>query len=160
MSARSFFSAIFSCLLVYELVVSLAPRLGLGRLSADRARIIAVAMLATAIVSLLILAGAGLVAAFRHGGDSFPALLQKLAEVLENSRGQMPDWIGNHVPADADDLRQTMAVWLREHSSALPGAGRIVGHGTAHIFIGMAMGAMLALHQAVALDRAFASVAP
>ncbi|MGH8460203.1 MAG: AI-2E family transporter [Stenotrophobium sp.] len=145
-------SAVFSCLLVYELVISLAPRLGLGRLSAARARVVAVAMLATLIVCLLIFAVIGLVAVFRHGGDSFPALLQKLAEVLEDTRGHMPDWLGNYVPADADDLRQTMAVWLRAHSSALPGAGRIVGHVTAHILIGMVIGAMLALHQAMPME--------
>jgi predicted PurR-regulated permease PerM len=145
-------SAIFSCMLVHELVTSLAPRLGLGRLSADRARIVAVAILSTLVVSLLILAVVALTAAFRHGGDSFPALLQKLAEVLENSRDQIPAWLGNYIPADASDLRQAMVVWLKENSSALPGAGRIVGQVTAHILIGMVIGAMLALHQAVPLQ--------
>ncbi|MGH8456813.1 MAG: AI-2E family transporter [Stenotrophobium sp.] len=145
-------SALLACLLVYELVHMLASLLGLGRLNATRAKIIAVALLATFVVGLLMLLGIGTASLFRHGGDSLPALLQKLAEILENSRGQMPSWLSDYVPSDADELRQTIAEWLRAHSSALPGAGRILGTIAAHILIGMVIGAMLALHQAAPLS--------
>lgn len=144
-------SALLACLLVYELVHLLASRLGLGRLNAARAKLVAVALLGTVVVGLLALTGIGAVGLFRHGGDSLPALLGKLAEILENSRNQMPAWLSDYVPADADDLRQTLVDWLHSHSGALPGAGRILGTVAAHILIGMVIGAMLALHQAVPL---------
>ena len=138
-------SGLLSALLVYELVHVLADRFRLSAISRNNAKLVAVAMLTTTVVLALTLVIFGLGSALRHGNDSLPALLQKLAEILDNSRQRLPQSLNDYLPADADELRQKLTDWLRQHSGAVGGAGVIAGRVFAHILIGMVIGALLAL---------------
>ena len=140
-------SALLAGLLVYELVHVLANRLKLSSISRNNAKLVSVALLTGTVVVLLILVILGLASALRHGNDSLPALLQKLAEILDNSRQRLPESINDYLPADADELREKLTGWLRLHAGAVGGAGMIAGRVFAHILIGMIIGSLLALRE-------------
>jgi predicted PurR-regulated permease PerM len=139
-------AALLAGLLVYELAHRLAERLKLGSIGRNNARLMAVALLTSVVAVLLALAIVNLVSALRHGNDSLPALLQKLAEILDSSRHQLPQAINDFLPTDADELRANLTAWLRLHSGEVGGAGVIAGRLFAHILIGIVIGALLSLH--------------
>lgn len=140
-------SGLLAGLLVYELVHVLADRLKLSTISRNNAKLVAVGLLTASVVLLLILAILGLASALRHGNDSLPALLQKMAEILDNSRQRLPESLNDYLPADADELRDKVTSWLRLHAGAVGGAGMIAGRVFAHILIGMVIGSLLALRE-------------
>jgi predicted PurR-regulated permease PerM len=143
-------AGLLAAMLVYELVHLLADQLKLGAISRRGAKALAVALLTTTVVVLLALAIFGIVSALRHGNDSLPALLSKLAEILDNSRQQLPPALIDYLPADTDALRDKLAGWLRQHSGAVGGAGLLAGRLLAHILIGLVIGALLALRDSAA----------
>lgn len=140
-------SGLLAGLLVYELVHVLAGRLRLTTIGRDSAKLMAVAVLTTTVVVLLALGIFGIGSALRHGSDSLPALLQKLADILDHSREQLPQSLTDYLPADTDELRQKLTGWLKQHSSMVGGAGMIAGRVFAHILIGLVIGALLSLRE-------------
>jgi predicted PurR-regulated permease PerM len=133
-------------LLVYELVHIIAPRLRLAHAGAGK--VAAVALLAMLIVAMLMLLFCGAMAFFRSDAGSLPALLQKMAEIIEGSRGNLPDWVVGSLPADADSLKNTIVTWLRGHAGDVELVGREAGRTVVHILIGMVIGAMVSLREA------------
>lgn len=138
-------AALLSGLLVYSLVHLLSPFLG-KNLSSERARMIAVALLAVLIVGLLSVAIWGAISFFRSDAGSVNVLLQKMAEILEASRNQMPAWLKGRLPEGADALSEVISVWLREHAIEAKTIGQEAGRTVAHSLIGMIIGAMAALY--------------
>ncbi|MDB5765119.1 MAG: family transporter [Herminiimonas sp.] len=145
-------AALFSGLLVYSLVHVLAPMLG-KRFSGRRAKMIAVALLGVLIVVALSAAVWGTVSFFQSDAGRLPVLLQKMADVIEASRHQIPEWLRQHLPNSAEALREMMATWLREHAVEAKTIGERTGRTIAHILIGMIIGAMAALHQTTSDHR-------
>ena len=145
--------ALIAALLVYVLVHLLAARLRLPSMGNDRAKLLAVALIALLVIAGITLAVVGVISFLRSGNDNLPALLQKLAEVIDASRTRLPDWLLEYVPADAEALRASITEWLRHHSDALPVAGKELVRILAHILIGMVIGALLALRQAVPIGE-------
>jgi predicted PurR-regulated permease PerM len=143
-------AALLAGLLVYELVQVLAARLKLASIGRNNAKLMAVALLTASVVVLLTATIIGLASALRHGSDSLPALLQKLAEIIDNSRQRLPQSVNDYLPADADELRERVTSWLRLHSGELGGAGVIAGRLFARILAGMVIGALLALYDPAA----------
>ena len=140
--------ALLSGLLVYELVHISAPLLRISKLSDSRARLVVVAVLAFFIISLLITLVWWGVHFFRSDTVSLPALLQRMADIMEKNRAQLPEWATQSLPGDADGLRREAAQWLREHSSTLKSAGRDAGRTLAHLLVGMVLGAIIAVKAA------------
>lgn len=140
-------SALFAGLLVYELVHGLAPLLQ-RRLFSERSRLAAVVVLAALIVGILVVAIVGAVAYFRSDAGSLAALLQRMADILDGARGSLPNWAMEQLPADAEELRQTLTQWLRAHSSDLRLWGATAGRVSFHVVMGMIIGAMVALREA------------
>lgn len=138
-------AALFSGLLVYSLVQLLAPKLG-RHLSGQPARVVAVATLSTVIVALLSVATWATIAFFQSDAGSLPVLMKKMADILEASRDQIPEWLAAYVPANADALRDLITTWLRAHAFEARSIGREAGRIIAHILIGMIVGAMAALY--------------
>lgn len=139
-------SALFAGLLVYELIHILAPLLQ-RRLFSERSRLAAVIVLATLVVGLLAIAIVGGIAFFRSEAGSLAALLQRMADIIDGARSSLPAWMVAWLPADADDLRQTLAGWLRAHSSELQHWGATAGRVSFHIVAGMIIGAMVSLRE-------------
>ena len=140
--------ALLAGLLVYQLVHILTPYIA-QKLPGSRAKIIAIALLAIAIVGLLTLAGAGLVAFFRSESGSLTVLLAKMAQIIEDSRKILPTWILDRLPADAMTFKEEATAWLRTHADELQVVGTEAGRITAHVLIGMIVGGMIALRDAI-----------
>jgi predicted PurR-regulated permease PerM len=143
--------ALLAGLLVYATVNAMvpAPDTPLIR-GSDLPRILAVSLIATLVIALLILAGFGLASFFRHGAENLPALVQGMAEILDDARDQLPYWLLDYLPADADALRQALVDWLRANADTFQVAGTGLGRALGHILLGMVVGALLSLEQAVA----------
>jgi predicted PurR-regulated permease PerM len=139
-------SALFAGLLVFELVHVLAPRLKLRR---ERARLAAVVVLSTLVVTIVAAAIVGVVAFFRSEAGSLAALLQKMADIIDGARDSLPGWVVANLPADAEELRNTLSQWLRAHAPEIRIWGTTAGVVTFHIVIGMIIGAMVSLREAV-----------
>ena len=146
--------ALLAALLVYELVNVLTPRLRVSALGRDGPRLLAVALIATVVVGALVGAGVGLAAFLRNSGESLPILMQKMAQIVEDSRTHLPAALLARVPDDADTLQRWLVEWLRSHSDSLQLAGRDLGRTLVHILMGMVIGALLSLQRASKLaDR-------
>lgn len=144
--------ALLAGLLVFELVHVISPIVG-RRLSNQRAKLIAVALLSFVVISLLILAAVGMVAFFRSDAGNLPGLFAKMAQIIEDSRKILPPFIIDHLPPDAETFKQTAALWLRTHAAQLQLAGTEAGRLMAHILVGMIIGAMVALREVVPMEH-------
>lgn len=138
--------ALLAGLLVYELVHVVAARIMLWR--GGGRKLAAVGLIATAIVALVVLVLWGVVLFLRSDAGSLSSLLQKMAEIVESSRGRLPAWVVDSIPGDPDALKGAVSAWLGEHARELRTVGGEVGHGVVHVLIGLVIGAMVSLHEA------------
>jgi predicted PurR-regulated permease PerM len=139
--------ALLAGLLVYELVHMLAPTMQ-KRLSGERAKVVAVAFLSAVVVGAVTVAVLATLAFFRSDAGSLPALLQRMAEIIDGSRATLPPSLAQHLPDNAEDLKAAIVAWLRAHSGEVQLVGKEAGRTFIHILIGLAIGAMVALHEA------------
>ncbi|MDX1914187.1 MAG: AI-2E family transporter [Methylophilus sp.] len=140
--------ALIAGLLVYELVFIIAPHIE-RRIPGDRSKLMAVGLLVVIVVSLLTFSGAGLIAFFRSDAGSLTVLLSKMALILEDTRKVVPPWLLEHLPPDAITFKAKAAEWLREHASLLQIVGKEAGRVFVHIILGMIVGGIVALHDAL-----------
>ncbi|AOE85410.1 AI-2E family transporter [Pseudomonas sp. TCU-HL1] len=137
--------SLLSGLLVYELVITLAPRLQPVIPGGRRARWLAVALLGALVVSLLTLFFVWIAGVVTQEVHNPGQLLEKFIAITEQARAQLPASVENYLPANADDLRRELMDWLRAHVGQL----QLLGKGAAHTFvtmlIGMILGAIIAL---------------
>ena len=145
-------SALLAGLLVFQLVHILAPRLRIMRIGHARGKVVAIGVLATVVIAAIVAAAFGLAAFLRSEHASVPALMQKLAEILESARNQLPAWAGEWLPDGAAELRGHLTEWMRAHSAELQHAGTALGHHLVHVLIGMVIGAMVSLQEARSTD--------
>lgn len=137
-------ASLFSGLLVFALVHLLAPLLA-KRFSSSGARLLAVAALSVLTVGVLSVAIWGAIVFFNSDAGSIETLLQKMADILEASRDQVPPWLAGHLPDNAYALREMISNWLRQHASEARLLGQEAGRTAAHVLLGMIIGAMVAL---------------
>jgi predicted PurR-regulated permease PerM len=142
-------ASLFSGLLVFALVHLLAPLLA-KKFSSAGARLLAVASLSILTVGVLTVAIWGAVAFFNSDAGSIENLLQKMADILEASRAQIPPWLAGHLPDNAHALREMITNWLRQHAGEARLLGQEAGRTAAHVLLGMIIGAMVALHDTTA----------
>jgi predicted PurR-regulated permease PerM len=135
--------ALFAGLLVYELVHRITPRLRM--ISAERAKLAAVTLIAAVIVGALLTAFFLLVAFLAGDGAGYQGLLDGIAQVLEQSRQVLPAWLFGPAPVDADGVKSGASTWLRGHAGTVGAMGRHTLELVAHLFIGMVIGALVSL---------------
>ena len=138
-------AALYSGLLVYALVHLIAPALS-SRMSNQKAKLTSVAVLGSVIVLLLTLGAWVPLAFFLSDDGSYPVLIKKMADLIELSRNQIPEWIADYLPESAEALQQTLTAWMREHAGQAKHIGEQTGRTVAHLIIGMVIGAMAALY--------------
>ena len=138
-------AALYSGLLVYALVHLIAPALS-SRMSNQKAKLTSVAVLGSVIVLLLTLVLWFPLAFFLSDDGSYPVLVKKMADLIEQSRNQIPEWIADYLPESAEALQQTLTAWMREHAGQAKHIGEQTGRTIAHLIIGMVIGAMAALY--------------
>lgn len=139
--------ALIAGLLVYELVHTLAPLLRATRLANVRAKLTAVALLSTGVITLLGFGIWGLIVFFHSEGGSIPALLQKMAEIIDRSRETLPPWLSEYLPHDSEGVQAGITHWLRTHAGELQVIGKEAGRATAHSLVGMILGALISLQE-------------
>ncbi|MBV6342086.1 AI-2E family transporter [Candidatus Magnetobacterium casense] len=142
-------SALLSGLLVFELIHTLSKKIRVRGISGHGSKIIIVTLLASIIVLVVCLMTVGTVSFFRGSIGNLPVLLQKMADIIEDSLNSFPVWIVHLLPSDTAELKGAIATWLRDHASYLQLAGQEALRTTAHILIGMVMGALIALDEAI-----------
>ncbi|MBC3812464.1 MULTISPECIES: AI-2E family transporter [Undibacterium] len=139
--------ALFSGLLVYSLVHMLTPMIA-QRFSHRQPRMIAVALLSAILIVSLLLATWGCHVFLRSDAGNLHNLLQRLADILESSRSQVPLWMSANIPEDVDALQTMITHWLREHAGEAKLLVPEAGHLIVHLLLGMIIGSMVALRDA------------
>jgi predicted PurR-regulated permease PerM len=150
--------ALFSGLLVYSLAHLLVPTIE-KRYSTTKSRTIAVVILSSLIV-LIISAGIwGVVIFLRSDASNLQHLLQKLADIIEGSRHQLPLWLSTNLPDGVVALHEWMTDWLHEHAGEAKLWSQEAGHIVVQLILGMIIGSMVALQDATTDDdyRPFAA---
>jgi len=142
---KGLLAALFSGLLVFALVHLLAPVLG-RQISGERQRMIAVAILSALIVTALSGGIWVIFDYFQSDPERSTRLLEKMADVIQASRVQLPEWLRAHLPTSVESLREMLTRYMREHAVEARGVGEQAGRVVAHILIGMVVGAMSALY--------------
>ena len=141
--------ALVAALLVFSLVNMLTPLFRTRMLWGEGPRLLAVSLIAGVVIALIALLGVLASSMLRESNESIPALINSMAEIIEHSREQMPVWISDYMPADAEELRRALVEWLRANAAVFQVAGKDLGRILAHILIGMVIGGLLSLETAV-----------
>ncbi len=143
--------ALLASLLVFEVVKALAPWLHVRGLGVSGPRLIAVSLIAIGVITMLATVIASFAGLLRNSGESVPALFERMALIIENSRHQLPEWVLVYLPDTADELRTALVEWLRRNAGFLQIAGAEFGRGLAQFLIGMVAGALVSLQLAAPL---------
>lgn len=144
--------ALLAGLLVHELVAAFAQRRPLNLLRGTGAKLVTVALLAAAIISLLTFGTMSALAFFHSDAGSISVLLAKLAEIIESSKSMLPVYVQDSIPADVEVLKQNIVNWLRSHAVDLQRFGKEAGRMLTHILIGMILGGLISLREVSAAD--------
>ncbi|MDE2429165.1 MAG: hypothetical protein KGM99_10575, partial [Burkholderiales bacterium] len=139
--------ALFSGLLMYSLIHLMAPMIA-RKFSHRQPRMIAVALLATLLIVAVIALIWAIQVFLRSDAGNFQTLLQKLADIIEQSRSQLPVWVSSNLPEDVGALQEMIAHWLREHANEAKLLVPEAGHLLVHLLLGMIIGSMIALRDA------------
>ena len=142
--------ALLTGLFVCELVRVLSPKLGFTSLKGYHARLAVAAALSVTIVILLTLLVWAIISVLRGEHGNVPLLMNKMAEIIGEYKADLPAWVSDHIPADAEDIRYWIADRLRDHAGELRLAGREAGLAVADIILGMVLGVMISLRIAAA----------
>jgi predicted PurR-regulated permease PerM len=143
--------ALLAGMLVYELIHVVAP-IASTHLSDKRAKVVAVVLLSALMVAITTAAIAGSIAFFKSDEGSISGLLTKMADIVASSRGTLPKWLVDQIPANPDDMRGAIVDWFRAHAAEMQSMGKEAGRAFVHALIGMIVGAMVALHEALPLE--------
>jgi predicted PurR-regulated permease PerM len=145
--------ALFAGLLIYHLTHLLAIPIRVKNISHRAAKIIAVIFIALIVVTAIAAAIGGITSFLHTQQGGISPLLVKIADILEHSRTDLPTWVTENFPRDALELQKQASVWLREHAGEVPILGKEAGHIVAMVLIGMILGVMAAMQEAVAEPR-------
>ena len=139
-------AALMAGLLMYELARLIANRIHFARIRRVQGRVIAVVVLVIAVVAALIGTTIAVITAVHSVTTSLPQLLQKLADIIDSVRFNLPAAFVARFPAGAEELKQLTTTWLRDHAGTLGHLGLQVTRIVAHLAIGIIVGAMVALY--------------
>ena len=140
--------ALFAGLLVFSLIHLMTPLLA-RKISDERARVVAAAAIGAVLIAVLTLAIWGAITFFKGDASTLTRLFKKMADIIDASRSQIPPWLNEYLPVDADAVREMTTDWLREHASEAKVIGAEAGGALAHIVIGMIIGVLVSLHDSV-----------
>jgi predicted PurR-regulated permease PerM len=147
------FPALLAGLLIYALVQALVKPLRIPALGVGGPRLLAVTLIAMLLLTAVTYAGLSATTFLRNSDENIPALIQRMAEILDTSRERLPAWLLQYVPASTEELRVAAVDWLRNHASAFQVAGAGLGRALAHVLLGMVIGALLSLESTLPLRR-------
>ena len=144
--------ALFAGLLVFELVHLIAPRLE-HHFVTDRGHPVAVALLATVVVTVFVLSVLGAIAFFRSDAGNLSQLMVRMEGILTQARMSLPAWVIDMMPVNVDQVHQSGAEFLRNHAVQLQKTGMDAALGFVHVLFGMVIGAMVATRETMTADN-------
>lgn len=114
--------------------------------------------LAAGLVMLMPLAGVALLSMNARGYtiiafSQYEALLQHLATTILEIREKLPEDLAKHLPEGTAAVQEWLALQLRAQSGLLAGLGRVWLHGTLLAYVGMIIGALVAIRVATPQPR-------
>jgi predicted PurR-regulated permease PerM len=153
--------ALLAGMLVYQLVHTIAPAIE-RHMSSQRARWLAVVILAVVVVGGLTSLAIGMIEHFEHTVPNIQTLLDQVMQIVEQARGRAPEWISAMLPVDAAQMKEKAGMLVHTHMGQLQQGGKNVARGFGHVLFGMIIGAMIAITterhvQRLPLSRAFAT---
>jgi len=136
--------SVFAGLAVYALTAKLARRLPgrWGGLTYTVA-LAGIILIVTFLVGLLCLG----LWSFLRGHHGMADLLAGAAETLENLKKNLPADLTESLPDTVEELREQLAVMLREHGKNISSVGMSGLKTFAHLLLGMVVGGMAVLHR-------------
>jgi predicted PurR-regulated permease PerM len=148
--ALHLFPALMAGLLVHQLVHLAAPLLRITKMSSGRARLVVVGVLAALIVTGLTVLAWKTAVYLRSEEVNLPALLGRMAEIMDGVRSRLPGWALEMMPdnspdSSVGDLNAGFSAMLRDHAAELQAAGKGIGLALAHIVVGMILGGIVSL---------------
>ncbi|MBR7801805.1 AI-2E family transporter [Undibacterium fentianense] len=144
--------ALFSGLFLYSSVRLLVPTIQ-RRFGNQQSRMIAVVFLSVLIIFCISSAIWGVVVFLRSDAGNLQNLLQRLADLIESSRQQLPIWLTTYLPEDIEALKRILTTTLREHAGEAKAVGQEAGHLIVHLLLGMVIGSMVALQDATTVQH-------
>lgn len=138
--------ALFSGLLMYALTHGLARFIN-TKTNHKQALGIAVFLLLLFIGLIMSFGIFGAIAFFKSDAANIPVLLQKMTDVLEQLRKQLPNWVVDHLPQGIDELKTILIEWIARHITEAKALGQNIGHIIVQWLLGTAIGAMVAIQK-------------
>ncbi len=142
---KGLLGALFAGLLMYCLIHMMAPAIG-KRCGDQRARMIVAALLGIILIAAISCGIWGLTVLLKTDATSVSHMFQKMADIIDASRGKFPAWLIAYLPVDADSLRDMVTGWLRTHASDAQAMGAAAGKSLTRVLIGLIIGVMVSLH--------------
>lgn len=146
--------ALLGGLLIYNLVIFGARPLANVGVLPDAAKIILLITITLAVVAIFALGIVFFASYITEGRESIAILFQKMADVVVTVRNYLPLWMHSYLPANMDEWQVATADWLRENARYFSVIGGDAALFFVHLFIGMIIGGMVALHPAAPSRRA------
>ncbi len=145
---KGLLGALFAGLLMYCLIHLMAPIVA-RKCSDSRARMIVAGVIGLIVIAAFSCAVWGLTILVKTDATSMAHMFQKMADIIDASRGKFPAWLSAYLPVDADSVRNMATGWLREHAADAQAMGAAAGKTLTRIVIGLIIGIMVALHDSV-----------
>jgi predicted PurR-regulated permease PerM len=136
--------ALLAGLLVYQLVHTIAPRIE-RHMSSQLARWVAVVVIAIIVVGGLTTLAIGTINHFEHTVPNVQKLLDQMMEIVDQARLSVPDWVAAMLPGDVGQMKQKAGMLMHSHMNQLQQGGKTIARGSAHVLLGMIVGAMIAI---------------
>jgi len=83
---------------------------------------------------------------FRHHADRIPAMMTQMANILQSTRAWFGDWGEQIIPevlTDAENLKATVVLWLKENAMSVKATGGNFSHGLVHMIMGMLLAVLV-----------------
>jgi predicted PurR-regulated permease PerM len=132
--------------LVLYLLLDRISQLFAKRMPGKTARPLALILVALVGGGLAVGVVALLISFARHHADNIPAIMTKMADILQSTRA----WLGGYgqelipeVMTDAETIKEGLAVWLKEHAETLKLAGSSFSFGIVHMVMGMLLAVLV-----------------
>jgi len=132
--------------LVLYLVLDRLSRSFSKRLPGPAARPLALILVTLVGGGVIIGVAALLISFLRHHVDNIPAMMTKMADILQSTRAWLGDYGEQLIPevmTDAETIKAALVAWLKEHAEALKLAGSSVSLGLVHMIMGMLLAVLV-----------------
>ena len=136
--------ALLGGMLVYQLVHTLAPSIG-RLMPGQRARWMAVVVIAVVVVGGLAGIAVGIVEHFEHTVPNIQHLLDQVMQIVDQARLRSPEWLSAMLPGDVSQMKEKAGMLVQNHMSQLQQGGKNVARGFGHVLFGMIIGALIAI---------------